>query len=193
MTGFVIDPVEQAKAPHRVNVGAGRFPLLYWVNIDADPACPADIHATVPPLPFADASLDDIYAGHFLEHLTRPDAGLFLSECVRCLVPGGRLGILVPDTREIMRRYLDGSPDEIEYPAGVWSRACDLDDVCALFLYSTAQASQHRWSWDRSTLARAMRDAGLAIQGEINRFHDPRVATGAWYQVGIDAIKPKET
>ena len=36
-------------------------------------------HATVPPLPYADASLEEIWACHFLEHLTHDDAKRFIA------------------------------------------------------------------------------------------------------------------
>jgi predicted SAM-dependent methyltransferase len=186
---FTIDPIEQAKSARRLNVGAGRHPLPYWTNCDADPNIPADLHFTAPPLPFADGSLDDIYAGHFIEHLTPEDARLFLAECFRCLSPGGRLGIVVPDTREIMRRYLAGAPDEMEYPQGEWSKVADLDAVCRLFLYSTAQDSPHKWSFDADSLRRVMTEADFVNFTPIDRYHDPRLGTGQWYQVGWNAMK----
>jgi hypothetical protein len=105
------------------------------------------------------------------------------------LVPGGRLGVVVPDTREIMRRWLAGDPTTFEMPVGRVSRVDDLDDVCALFLYSTIQPSRHRWSYDAGTLARALERVGLRPTDEIDRHADPRLAAGAWFQVGLDAVK----
>lgn len=170
----------------RLNVGCGEFPLAGWLNLDADPAMPAELHARVPPLPFADGELSEIYAGHFLEHLTLAEATAFLAECGRTLPPGGRLGIVVPDTFEIARRYVLGLPDRVEYPAGVWRPVADLRTVCDLFLYSTAQDSPHRWSWDAPTLARAMTAAGFIGLRQIDRYADPRIPVGAWYQCGLD-------
>ena len=182
----------QAVASRRLNVGCGEWPLHYFVNLDADTSLLADLHVTVPPLPFDDGALDDIYAGHFLEHLAPAEAREFLAEAYRCLVPGGRLGIVVPDTREIMRRWLDGAMDHVEYPANRWHPVADLDAVCGLFLYSsTVQASRHQWSYDRYTLARLLTTAGFEVVQEIDRYTDPRIASGAWYQCGLDARKPQ--
>jgi predicted SAM-dependent methyltransferase len=176
----------------RLNIGCGAFPLPYFTNLDADPSAIADVYARVPPLPFADGALDDIYAGHFLEHLTPAEATELLAECRRCLVPGGRLGLVVPDTREVLTRWLQGAIDCVEYPAGTFHAVADLDAVCRLFLYSTVQASPHRWSYDLGTLARLLEGAGFVVMGEIDRYRDPRLGTGQWYQAGLDCIKPQE-
>lgn len=180
----------EATARRRVNVGSGQHPLRYWRNLDADPDALADVFASVPPLPFDDASLDEIYAGHFLEHLTEEEAALFMRECMRCLVPGGRLGILVPDTREVMKRYLAGSIDAVEYDR-VWYPVKDLNAVCRLFLYSTIQRSHHVWAYDLVSLGELGVKHGFKIYKEIDRFNDPRIPVGAWYQCGWDFIKPK--
>ena len=188
-TDHALHRAEEVKAARRLNVGCGQFPLHYWTNLDAAEDAYADIRVTVPPLPYADASLDDIFAGHFLEHLAPDDADVFLRECYRCLAPGGRLGIVVPDTREIMRRYLRGDQDRVQVPAGQWHDLSDLDAICRVFLYSTVQDSHHLWSYDHRTLYRRMVNAGFDILGEIDRWNDPRLGTGQWYQFGLDAVK----
>ena len=182
----------EATAARRVNVGCGDWPLPYWTNLDGNPDLPADVHAIVPPMPFADASLDEVWACHFLEHLGYADGLAFLKECWRVLVPGGRCGIVVPDTREVMKRYLAGALDQVEWPYRHWHAVKDLDAVCGLFLYSVVQESHHKWSYDIETLARIMARAGFVGLREIDRYRDPRIAQGAWYQCGLDGFKPKE-
>lgn len=173
----------------RVNVGCGNYPLTGWINLDASPDVAADVVATVPPLPYADNALDEIYAGHVIEHMTREDGATFLAECRRCLRPGGRVGIVVPDMRAIMGVWLGGVKVTVEYPMGVQNDCSDLDAVNHLFLFSTVQPSHHLWSYDLGTLGRAMTAAGLRVTGEINRMSDPRIPVGAWYQCGLDAVK----
>jgi predicted SAM-dependent methyltransferase len=180
----------QAHAHRRLNVGCGQWPLHYFTNLDADPSAIADVYQSVPPLPFADGALHDIYAGHFLEHLTPAEATAFLLECRRCLAPGGRLGIVVPDTREIMTRWLSGAIDAVEFPNGRFHDVADLDAVCGLFLYSSVQDSPHKWSYDIFTLGRLLTSVGFTVTGEIDRYRDPRVTHGAWYGFGLDAIAP---
>jgi len=178
-------------ASRRLNVGCGDWPLAYWQNLDAAPSQWPDlvIQATVPPLPFEDESLDEIYAGHFLEHLSEHEAQAFLSECRRCLTDGGKLGIVVPDTREVMTRWLAGSIDCAQYGVVSWCSIADLDDVCRLFLYSTVQASPHKWSYDLGTLGRLLERSGFTVTAEIDRYRDERLGSGQWFQCGWDAVK----
>lgn len=173
----------------KLNVGCGQYPLPGWLNLDAGDGLPVDVRAIVPELPFRTGSVDEVYAGHLVEHLTPAEARAFLGECRRVLVPGGHLGIVVPDTFEIMRRYVDLSTQgRVEYPLGVWRDMHDLDEVCALFTFSTVQASPHRWNYDLCTLSRLLECSGFRVTGQINRWMDPRVTVGAWYQCGLDAV-----
>ena len=48
-------------------------------------------------IPFTDASADNIFSSHFLEHLSRSDGCQLLTECYRVLKPGGTLRVGVPD------------------------------------------------------------------------------------------------
>jgi predicted SAM-dependent methyltransferase len=161
-----------------LNLGSGMDKKPGWVNVDADPVQAPDVCADA--LTYlagvADDSVDEIYAGHFLEHLERDAAGRFLAECLRVLKPGGRLGVVVPDTRAIMQSYLEDGRD--------------LDDLCRAFLYSTIQESQHKWSYDLDTLRRLLEQTGFVTGDEIHRFEDPRLHAGAWWQCGLDAVKP---
>lgn len=175
----------------RLNIGCGSYPMVGFVNIDCNPelASVANLIATVPPLPWGTGTVTEIYAGHFLEHLTLAEAEHFLSECKRVLMRGGKLGVVIPDTREVMKRYLDPSANgRIEYPLGKWNDVHDMNTICSLFLYSTVQETPHKWSYDLVSLRSALCAAGFAITGEINRWMDSRIPVGAWYQCGLDAV-----
>ena len=176
----------------RVNVGCGLYPLPGWINVDEDADDSfADMVRRVPPLPFEDNDIGEIYAGHFLEHLEPDDADAFLDEAMRVLVPGGILGLMVPDTREILRRYVLDEPAIIEIPAGAVRDLRDLDELCRVVFYSDVQRSGHEWAYDKFTLRRLLERHGFVVDGEFDRWHDPRVAVGAWYQFGLDAHKPE--
>lgn len=174
----------------RVNVGCGEWPLEGWTNLDADPAMGPDIVAQVPPLPFGDGELDEVYAGHLLEHLHLDDGKAFLRECYRCLKPGGKIGVVVPDVYEVMRRYVNRMPDAV-YINGFWWNVSDLDAVGSIFLYSPSaiQKSRHEWSYDARTLQRIMFWAGFVDLTPIDRYRDARLGIGTWYQCGWDGRK----
>lgn len=189
------DCVALIRTTHRrLNVGCGRYPMRFWLNLDSDPAMPAEIHADALEhlRGCEEGRYDSIYAGHFLEHLGYDDAKAFLFEAYRALASGGSLAIVVPDTREVMRQWLQGTPLRVEWPMGTWRDIADLNEVCHLFLYSDVQETPHRWAWEEATLARAMSEAGFVNLRSIDRYDDPRIPVGAWYQCGVEGYKPKE-
>lgn len=177
----------------RLNLGAGRFPLDGYTNVDADPRCEPDVCMRVPPLHFGDGEAAEIYCGHLLEHLRPEDGAALLAECYRVLRPGGTLGVVVPDTAEIVRRYLTstelGWDALVECPANRYWSLRDLDDVCAVFLFSTYQDSPHQWAYDARTLRRAVEAAGFQVTGSIDPYQDSRLVP-AWWNLGVEAVRP---
>ena len=173
----------------RLNLGCGDYRLPGHLNVDASPAAGVDLVLSVPPLPWPDTCVSSIYMGHFLEHLSEDRGRELLAECYRVLQPGGTIGIVVPDFREVARRYLSSERAPMEWPAGVHHDLSDLDELCRCILFSTLQPSHHLWMYDVDTLGRALRRAGFEVTGEIDRFNDPRLSTGQWYQAGLDARK----
>jgi predicted SAM-dependent methyltransferase len=178
----------------RLNLGSGGYHAGLrdegWIDVDEDPAVHADWQVHVPPINLQDGEVDEIYCGHLLEHFDPTGAAALLAECYRVLVPGGRLGVVVPDTREVLRRYLDRGHAWVEVPQGQHWNLDDLDSVCAVFLYSTIQRSRHQWSYDAASLRRALERAGFVVTGEIHPYDDPRISVGAFYNLGLDSRKP---
>lgn len=80
----------------KLNLGCGYFPKEGFVNVDIDPAAPADIIHDLEqkPWPFEDQSFSEIEIFHVLEHVA--DVHGTLSEIYRILKPGGRVHIKVP-------------------------------------------------------------------------------------------------
>lgn len=64
-------------------------------------------------VPFADNSLDAVYASHFLEHLKESDGLHLLADAHRALKRRGILRILVPDLDEAFAMYKLGKVDEM--------------------------------------------------------------------------------
>jgi|SRR5579859_485493 len=180
----------------RVNVGCGSWPLPGFVNLDNREGTAANMLADANQfLPFLDASLDEVYAGHFFEHLEPTDGDWFLKECLRTLKPGGLLGVVVPDMKAVFSRYVNGPTLSVEFiPTAVsgcvWVSTDNLDDLSAGFIYSTLQESQHRWCYDLDTLGRKLERNGFTLDKEVNRWFDPHIPVGAWYQCGWYARKP---
>jgi predicted SAM-dependent methyltransferase len=88
----------------RLNLGAGNYPLKGWTNIDLK-----DADLRIRPWPWANDSIDEINASHLLEHFTKTDGFLFLTQCYRILKSGGALHLAVPDMDKFIACRLAGS------------------------------------------------------------------------------------
>ncbi|MFL5844120.1 MAG: class I SAM-dependent methyltransferase [Solirubrobacteraceae bacterium] len=92
-----------------LNLGSGTLPLEGFTNVDALPDAPGvDLVADISqPLPFADGSVNLIYAVHLLEHFATDDVPALLADWRRVLAPGGKVLIAVPDLDTIARMLID--------------------------------------------------------------------------------------
>jgi predicted SAM-dependent methyltransferase len=94
----------------RLHLGCGDKYLKGWVNVDKDsfyfPEQLGDITNLVG---FTDNSVDEIYASHVLDHLSRyEELDKAISECYRVLKPGGILRVAVSDFEQVVRMYNEG-------------------------------------------------------------------------------------
>jgi predicted SAM-dependent methyltransferase len=115
------------------------------------------------PLPFADGSVDWVYAEHLIEHVPLLDAIDWLAEVRRILVPGGLLRLTTPDLRAYAAGYL--AEDEKFFarhrrrlammrvgPPMPGRRAFMVNQI--FYLYG------HRWIYDHDELRYALTQAG---------------------------------
>jgi len=87
----------------KLNLGCEKFKLAGFVNIDKDENMKPDIVADALYLPYEDNSIDEIYAGHLLEHFSHTEN--VLKEWRRVLKEGGRITITVPDIEKALNMY----------------------------------------------------------------------------------------
>jgi SAM-dependent methyltransferase len=88
----VYTPPLRPYTPVAINLGAGKQVIPGAVALDF-PAWDANRE----PIPYGDASVDIVYAFHFLEHVDRPID--MLREIQRVLRPGGVANIVVPHAK----------------------------------------------------------------------------------------------
>jgi predicted SAM-dependent methyltransferase len=114
----------------KVNLGCGKFKLEGFVNVDVNEDLQPDVVAfaqdymeTLP-----DDSVDTVYMGHMIEHITPADGFLLLSVIQKKLRPGGELIVTLPDATKAMSmlymkqldletylRIMFGAPEEGEF------------------------------------------------------------------------------
>lgn len=99
-------------------------------------------------LPFGDNTVDNIFAGEVLEHLSVDVAHRVLRESRRVLRPGGVIRICVPDLQCAIDQYLAGEKQE----------------ALGFFLYDNGRGglSSHKSMWDYGLLDDALRAAGFS-------------------------------
>jgi len=97
----------------KINIGCNKWKLEGFVNVDIreehDPDVVSDATAYLKTL--EPASVSFIYAGHFLEHLTRDEARAFLREARRVLHEDGKIQITVPDATTSIKLFKAGKLD----------------------------------------------------------------------------------
>jgi SAM-dependent methyltransferase len=131
------------------------------------------------PLPFADASVDWIYAEHLIEHVTLPVAVGWLREARRVLRPGGVLRITTPD----LARYLNGYVTEDGFLArhrrrlGMLGFGPPMPERKAFLVNQIFRYFGHQWIYDLDELRHVLGLAGF----------DPDAIRACGYRQGVRA------
>lgn len=120
------------------------------------------------PLPFADSSLDWVYAEHLIEHVPLRTAIGWLAEVRRILAPGGLLRITTPD----LARYVEGYRAAEAGGAGFFAKhrrrlrtmrvGPPMPERRAFMFNQIFYLYGHRWIYDLDELRYAVSQAGFA-------------------------------
>lgn len=97
-------------------------------------------------IPFADNTFDVVYHSHFLEHIDKDSAPLFLGECRRVLKPNGILRVVVPDLQILVERYTSSlSALEAGHETALENHLKSIHDIFDQFVreQSTGTLEQH--------------------------------------------------
>jgi SAM-dependent methyltransferase len=145
-----------------------RLPLVGALFRRGSPVFPPGVQYgdVVKGLPFADNSVDGIYASHVLEHLALTDFALALRHTFRVLKPGGIFRLIVPDLEAHARKYL-AMVDRDEPEANSWlMRAAHLGVEqrprgLQAFARTLFGHSAHLWMWDEGSMSEALRRTGF--------------------------------
>jgi predicted SAM-dependent methyltransferase len=150
-------------SPVKLHLGCGGMRWQDFVNIDLYPTdgstpdssrsgCVADVFADIRHLGLPDASVDEMFSAHTIEHFVRWEAIAMLEDWYRMLKPGGRLVLETPDFWRCVlwlahplgrRRQAARS----QFYGNQWDR---LD-------FET-----HRYVWTARELARTLKEVGFS-------------------------------
>jgi predicted SAM-dependent methyltransferase len=109
------------------------------------------------PLPFADETVDLMYSGHFLEHLTYDEGRNFLKECKRVMKPGATIRLIVPDAELLINKYKENDLDMFNEIGTVESNS-QIHKLWSLLL------DNHKSAYDYSTVKALGEEVGFKVE-----------------------------
>lgn len=135
----------------RLNLGSGRHPWPNARNRDYEEG--ADEIGPVNQLPeYPDGSVDEIYAIHLFEHLSRLEAPHALREWWRVLKPGGKLVLELPCLDKIAQMIVNGEDRPGLTLFGVFGDVREKSPYMA-----------HKWCYTKKELSSIMQEAGFSV------------------------------
>jgi O-antigen biosynthesis protein len=132
----------------KVNLGCGHSYIDGWVNVDANPDVRADVYLDA--FEFVrdhGPEVDELYMGHFLEHLLPASASALVALIGERLPTGAKVSAVVPDMRAIFEAYDSGEISN--------------EELNERFVYSYSQPSRHVWCYDTDALTKVFAVAGF--------------------------------
>lgn len=159
-------------------------------------------------LGLADNSADGVYASHVLEHLTRHECEIALTNTYRMLKPGGIFRLIVPDLQARCERYVSLVREGDETANNWFMRASylGLEERPRSYVDKLGRAvggGLHLWMWDLPSMTAALARAGFVrirrcYQGDCEveafqavehaeRFHDSALGIE---ELAVEARKP---
>ena len=92
----------------KLNLGSGKRNQEGYTNIDAVKRTEETVVGNILELTYEDASIDEIFSEHMIEHLTKNEFDHFFSECSRMLKSGGKLALYAPCIVSAINSYNKG-------------------------------------------------------------------------------------
>ncbi|OPX99510.1 MAG: putative glycosyltransferase EpsH [Syntrophorhabdus sp. PtaB.Bin047] len=162
--------------PIKLNLGCGPFRLSGFINVDVSENVPADLTCDALALPYRVGTVDEIYCGHMLEHLTLAEGKKALKYWNCLLKPCGKIAVTVPDFDVLAKKYLDNPTVDA------------LKEMNDLYIYSYCQESHHRYCYSGDLLKQVMEEAGFKDVRRLPVDHPYFVDPVDW-QVGFEGVK----
>ena len=160
----------------RLNLGCGGSYLDGFVNVDQNKDVNPDVVSDAMALPFGYETVDEINAGHLLEHFDWVDGDKLLRHWHGMLRTGGKVFVTVPDYDMLVNRYVqDPSPEHLR----------ELND---LYIYSYKQKSLHKYAYSAALLRQKMEDCGFTGLKKMPFDHAYFAAPVDW-QCGVEGVK----
>jgi predicted SAM-dependent methyltransferase/glycosyltransferase involved in cell wall biosynthesis len=141
---------------------------------------------TQPFAQYPDNSVDAIYCGQAIEHITLKQAHAFIAECHRMLKKGGILRMTTPDLRELLGARQLASMAKFSGDQPAEYAGMHEDDKLAAMLFGTLGADcrqghyeGHMWCYSEATLRGLLASEGFEGRW-IDFYDDPKRSHSDW-------------
>lgn len=104
-------------------------------------------------LPVESKSVDWIYCSHVLEHFERYETGNLLKEIKRVLRKGGRVRIVLPDLKKVIKKY---GEDADEFCRKFWGY--EKDKTAG---WQSSFIRPHHWMYNEKSFEKILRESGF--------------------------------
>lgn len=141
---------EKLLTPLRLDIGGAAVPYAPDEYTTVDLYGEPDVRADLLDLPFADESVDAIWASHVLEHIRSSEVSVALAEWLRVLKPRKRAIIRVPNFDYVAKYWLTG-------PDRGWAEAM-------VFGLQTDDGEFHRSAFTAAVIQADLEAAGFEVQ-----------------------------
>jgi predicted SAM-dependent methyltransferase len=158
-------------------MGSGPFPLDGFINIDQFEHVHPDLICDCTKLPYELGSVDEIYAGHILEHFHYADGINVLQYWKSLLRSGGVISITVPDYDYLVKEYA-------AHPT-----PAKLIEFNNMYIYSGIQPSPHKFAYSAALLKQVMEEAGFVSVTRMPVDH-PYFPSPVEWQAGFTGVNP---
>lgn len=165
-----------------LNLGSGQRPFSApFVNIDVQAKWNPDIVHDVSSLPmFEDGSVDMVVLHMVYEHFGCGEGACMIRESYRVLRAGSSLIVIVPNAKELARRYADDIIEDFEY--AIHTHGAYMGD----------DADRHKWCYSRRSLVEALMQCApwmKATDFDWRAIEGADIAAWSWWMLGIEVIK----
>lgn len=176
--------VDPAPAPIRLDIGCGPNKKPGFIGLDQyafDGKVDVVLNVACEPLPFADASVEEIHTSHFVEHLGAVERCHLLNECYRVLKVGGKMTVIVPHWGS-SRAY--GDPTHAWPPIGeMWFYYLSKEWRATQAPHTDKANWPHGYACDFDAVYGYAMNPALAVRNQEYQQH-----AMAWFREGVHDI-----
>jgi SAM-dependent methyltransferase len=173
--------------------------LVRFLLKDPDAKHPVAPHDMTVRFPHEDNSVDYIYVGQAIEHMSRRTQVIpFLQECRRMLKPGGVLRMTTPDLDKLTEAYREGAMGSFDTDQPDWFKGAPAGDKLSYLMFGAAgpECTQTKYEghfhlYTRGSMLAALKDAGFRMGAVsfISKPHPEVKDEGMSHSFAVEATK----